>query len=113
MTKVRIYHYSGDTETDVIMEDGGVVSISLCEEDDNKTYYSSAYYQSRIDKSSEDVFSFVTDSKMNVKDWKHDNIEEIYLDACNWLQMHNEGFDITHVYIPYEHCQEDIKQFIS
>lgn len=110
MTKVRVYYYDDtNNEFDVVLEDGGIASVHLGDEG----LYQTMYYHTRMNPKDEDVFEDLSNGKANVKTWESDDTVEIVLDACNWLQMHNEGFDYTPVYVDFDHVQRDIKQFIS
>ena len=82
--KYRINEIDED-EFDIIVEDGGVVSIHH-----NGESLVSTYYQSRIteDMSPEDFWDELGSGKAYMKDWPDGtHIDAIIQDALNWLVL--------------------------
>ena len=95
-------------EVDVILEDGGVVSIRH-----NGKCILSDYYQTRIDVDAENIWEQVGEGKMYCKEWDSGDIvtHEMILDALNWLCMLNEGFDIIYEFTTVDPVHR-IKEFL-
>ena len=82
--KYRINQFN-EMEFDVIVEDGGVVSVFFNDENQISTYY-----QSRIreDMDPDEMWISLGEGKAYVKEWPVETSrEEIIQDALNWLVL--------------------------